>query len=100
MDGDAHAEVDTPTGIQRACNVFGSCKVTHKDLRPGPAQSVSAVIVMPNEGPDRNLSVEQDVDDEATNAANLSRSTCHQYRLLRAHKIGVLFILARISRMC
>jgi hypothetical protein len=83
---DAHAEIDTPAGIQRACNVFGPCKITHKDFRPGPAQSVSAVIVTPNESPHRNLSPEQDADDKAPNAANLSRSTCHQDRLSCAHR--------------
>ena len=70
---DAHAEVDTPAAIQRTRNVFARGKVTHKDLCTGPAQSVSAFIVSPNEGLDRNLSSEQVADDNATNAADLSQ---------------------------
>jgi hypothetical protein len=50
------------------------------------AQGVSAVIVTPNESPNRNLSPEQDADDKVLNAANLSRSTCDQDRLSCAHR--------------
>jgi hypothetical protein len=90
---DTHAEVDTPASLQRACNVFGPCKITHKDFRPGPAQSFSALIVTPNESPDRNLPPEQDADDKAPNAANLSRSTCNQDRLSRAHSFSSATVL-------
>jgi hypothetical protein len=79
-------EIDAATGVDGTCEVFGPGEITHEDLRPGPAQRVGALIVAADEGPDRNLPLKQNPDDAAADAADLSRRSRNQYRLLCAHR--------------
>jgi hypothetical protein len=79
-------EIDAATGVDGTCEVFGPGEITHEDLRPGPAQRVGALIVAADEGPDRNLPLKQNPDYAAADAADLSRRSRNQYRLLCAHR--------------
>jgi len=83
---DAHSEIDAATGVDGTCDVFGPGEITHDDLRTGPAQRVGALIVASDEGPDRNLPLKQNPDDGTADAADLSRRSRNQYRLLYAHR--------------